>query len=898
MCLAFRKTSSQCVASAGDVPLDMMKTKNKLIRLETVAVEPSDAGFVSPASLALAAMAPAIARTPAHVEGELLVQFSGSSGADGRAKALAAVGGSVIEVIRGEGSAFDSTDAPLLRVRINSGLPTDRAIEVLTRQPGVKFAELDYIVSVDATSNDPRFTGGDLWGMRGDSSGSAYGTGVDEAWAAGFTGTTTTVQGVIDSGIDYRHPDLYLNIWLNQGEIPVALRTSLTDTDNDQLITFRDLNHTANRPYVSDLNKNGYIDAGDLLNDRRWEDGADTDINGYRDDLIGWDFVNNDNDPLDDNKHGTHVAGILGGIGGNGIGVAGVNWSTQMIGLKFLSSSGAGATSNAIKAIDYYTAMSKVAPLASDFFGTNNSWGGGAFSQSVLDAIIRSAEAGNLFVAAAGNGGSDGIGDNNDVSASYPSSYSTAAALGWDAVVAVASITSSGVLSSFSNYGNVRVDLAAPGSGIFSTLPGGGYGSLSGTSMATPHVMGALALIASAMPGAAPEELLAILQECVTYKIDLESKLAWDGWLDLGKLSAVLAANGVNPLPPAVLSLSFSDTALKAGESATVTVVFSEAVSGFAKGDVNFSTTAGTLSDFSTSDNLTWRAQLTPTTDTEAQSVTLSVTEGSYTSLDGTRPGTTFTSAAFSVDTKAPTVTITLSDTQLTIGETAVVTFRFSENVSGFTVDDVAAQGGALSSFAQVSGSSWTAVFTPTANLQSSVNSLSIGSGSYTDAAGNTGPGGVSGNYSINTSTAPAAGVYGTDRSDMLVGTSGGEIISGVPITSTLLGAGTIDTLTGGSGNDLFILGANGVIYYDDKNAKNSGTKDFARINDYTVGQDVIQLASGKTYLYSATTLSGANGLAIYVDTNGNNALDTRTDEMVGFIVGIASASSLSLSLS
>lgn len=847
---------------------------------------------------AAAAAAAAPASRPPQVEGELLVQFSESSGAEGRAKALAAIGGTVIEVIRGEGSEFDSMETPLLRVKIGSGLATDKAIEVLTRQPGVKFAEPDYIVGIEAISNDPRFTGGELWGMRGDTSNSAYGTGADEAWAAGFTGATTTVQGVIDSGIDYRHPDLYLNIWLNQGEIPATFRSALTDTDSDQLITFRDLNHSANRSYVSDINKNGYIDAGDLLNDIRWEDLVDTDLNGYRDDLIGWDFVNNDNDPLDDNRHGTHVAGTIGGVGGNATGVVGVNWSTQMMALKFLSSTGAGSTSNAVKAISYYTALSKVASAASDFVGTNNSWGGGAFSQSVLDAIVRSAEAGNLFVVAAGNGGRDGVGDNNDLSASYPSGYSTSLALGWDAVVAVASITSTGGLSSFSNYGNVTVDLAAPGSSIYSTLPGGSYGTLNGTSMATPHVMGALALIASAMPGATPQELLAILQQCLTVKDDLASKLAWDGWLDIGKLSAVLAENGINPRPPAVLSMTISDTALKLGDSATVTVTFTEAIAGFAKSDVSISTPSVTLGEFSTSDNLTWRAQLTPNAGVEVQAVTLSVIDGSYTSLDGSRPGTAFTSTPLSVDTKSPTTTMTLSDTQLVAGETALVTFRFSEPVSGFTIDDVTGSGGSLSAFTQVNASQWTAVFTPTANLQSGVNSLSISSGSYTDIAGNTGAGGLSGNYSINTTSSPVSGVVGTDGSDSLVGTSAGETLSGVPSGSSLFGTGTIDALTGGGGNDLFILGASGVVYYDDKNAKSSGTKDFARVNDYTVGQDAIQLAAGKIYLYNVMTLSGVNGLGIYVDTNGNNSLDTRTDEMIGFIVGIATSSSVSFSLS
>ena len=217
-----------------------------------------------------------------------------------------------------------------------------------------------------------------------------FGSQAGDAWASDWIGSTRVAIGVIDSGIDYTHPDLYLNLWLNPGEIPSVVRSSLTDVDGDSIITFRDLNNGANAGYVSDLNKTGRIDAGDLLRDKRWENGADDDANGYVDDLIGWDFYNNDNDPYDDDGHGTHVAGTIAASGGNGRGVAGVSWSTQIVALKFLGADGSGSTADAVKAIDYFTAASQASPLMS-FAATNNSWGGGDSSESLFDAIVRGA---------------------------------------------------------------------------------------------------------------------------------------------------------------------------------------------------------------------------------------------------------------------------------------------------------------------------------------------------------------------------------------------------------------------------------------------------------------------------------------------------------------------------
>lgn len=396
-----------------------------------------------------------------------------------------------------------------------------------------------------ATSNDTRYLDGSLWGMYGNASSPAntYGSQAADVWAAGATGSTSVVVGVVDSGIDYRHIDLYLNIWLNRNEIPSAFKSALVDANGDSLITFWDLNHTANAAYATDLNANGRIDAGDLLADTRWENGTDDDGNGYADDLVGWDFANNDNDPFDDNGHGTHVAGTIGAIGGNATGVAGVNWSVQMVPLKFTSATGSGALDDAIDALNYFTVASK---LNTDerFVATNNSWSGGPFYSSLRTAIVDGAKAGILFVAAAGNAPSGGSPVNTDTTATYPSGYSTLGGKSatYEAVVSVAAITSTGGLASFSNYGATTVDLAAPGEGILSTLPGDSYGTLSGTSMAAPHVTGAIALYASVNPTASAATIRSTLLTTTVATASLSGKVATGGRLDV---EAMVATAGV-----------------------------------------------------------------------------------------------------------------------------------------------------------------------------------------------------------------------------------------------------------------------------------------------------------------------------------------------------------------
>ena len=360
-------------------------------------------------------------------------------------------------------------------------------------------------------------------------------------------GSRDVVVGVIDSGIDYTHPDLATNVWINPGEIPETLRSSLVDTDDDGLISFIDLNAEENASFVTDTNANNLIDAGDLLADNRWADGSDTDDNEFVDDLTGWDFSTTtrdagglltspgDNDPMDEHRHGTHVSGILGAVGNNERGVSGVSWTVSILPLRFLDTNNKGATSNAILAINYATMMKQryVATLndpavedgaqGANVRITNNSWGGRSRGGTMLrDAVAQQGAADILFVAAAGNGNVLG-GVDIDQRPFYPAS------LDLDHVLSVAAVDFEDKLTTFSNFGVQSVDLAAPGLGILSTFPGGRFRRLNGTSMAAPHVSGIAALVAALSPQASALEIREALIQSVDTFSDLSNDVATSG---------------------------------------------------------------------------------------------------------------------------------------------------------------------------------------------------------------------------------------------------------------------------------------------------------------------------------------------------------------------------------
>jgi subtilisin family serine protease len=303
----------------------------------------------------------------------------------------------------------------------------------LAANPSVEYAEPNATVQSTSVSNDPQFS--QLWAMQ-----NLTQTGADIGAVAAWdvsTGSRANVVAIVDTGMDYTHQDLAANVW--------TAPSAFTVTIGGMSITCAAGTH-------------------------------------------GFNAITKVCDPMDDNNHGTHTAGTVGAVGNNAVGVVGVNWTTSIMPVKFLDASGSGTIADAVNAIEFTIQAKKAfgASGAANVRVLSNSWGGGGFSQSLLDEINRANTNNMLFVAAAGNSGAD-----NDTTAFYPAGYTA------PNVIAVAATDSTDFKASFSNYGGSSVHLGAPGVNILSTTIGNNYQSFSGTSMATPHVAGAAALVLS-----------------------------------------------------------------------------------------------------------------------------------------------------------------------------------------------------------------------------------------------------------------------------------------------------------------------------------------------------------------------------------------------------------------
>lgn len=370
------------------------------------------------------AMSPQVLR-PTWVPGELLVKF--------RSKSNSAV------VLRKSGArsvqSFKALPG-LNRVRLGKGANLQASLEALRAMPEVEYAEPNYFLYKNATPNDPLFS--QQWALNntGQTGGATdYDINAPEGWNV-RSSAAGVVVAVIDSGIDYNHEDLAANIWSNPSEC------------------------SAN--------------------------GIDDDANGYIDDCHGIDPADGDSDPMDDEGHGTHVAGIIGAVGNNGVGIAGVAWNVKLLPCKFLTQAGDGSTADAIACLDYVAALKD---RGVNIVATNNSWGSYAYSQALRDAVAGQRDRGIVFVAAAGN---DAV--NIDFNPEYPCSFDLGN------VICVGSMLPVGLMDPASNYGIFSVHLSAPGGQVLSTLPGNQYGESSGTSMAAPHITGEIALLAAQDP--------------------------------------------------------------------------------------------------------------------------------------------------------------------------------------------------------------------------------------------------------------------------------------------------------------------------------------------------------------------------------------------------------------
>jgi subtilisin family serine protease len=386
----------------------------------------------------------------------------------------------------------------LYRVRVPGQRLAD-LLQAFSQRPEVLYAEPNYIVQAVATPNDPWYSL--LYGM----------SKIDgpAAWDI-TTGGTSAVVGVVDTGIDFSHPDLAANIW----SAPAAFTVNIDGVDID-------------------------CPAGSH----------------------GFDAITKSCDPSDDHNHGTHVSGTIGGVGDNGVGVAGVNWTAQIMGLKFLNAFGSGTTADAVSAIEFAIQVKRIfAGTATpvDLRVLSNSWGGGGYSQALLDTINAAGANEMLFVVAAGNSAAD-----TEAYSFYPASYTA------PNVVTVAATDSTDALAYFSNFGATTVHLGAPGVNTYSTIrtASGSYGYFSGTSMATPHVSGAALLALALCPSLTTTDLKRLVLNSTDPDSFLTDRTISGGRLNVAKMvegcraTSVAPSSGLGSTQPFTFTVSDPDGA-------------------------------------------------------------------------------------------------------------------------------------------------------------------------------------------------------------------------------------------------------------------------------------------------------------------------------------------------
>ena len=413
----------------------------------------SDVGIIGDAGIGVGAVSSAVptggngggstttSASGSYNSNRFLMKFENGVSLQQQAQLISAQG---LEIV----TTFEFLNSVLVKpAGANDILTLDR-LTGLEALPEVQLVEGEFFREIARVPNDPQFPQQWHYNNTGQTGGTVDADiDLPEAWDR-FTGSSQTVIAVLDSGVDHTHPDLRANMWVNPGEI-----------------------------------------AGD---------GVDNDLNGYIDDIHGIDSFNRDSDPMDDNGHGTHVAGTTAAVGNNGTGVTGVSWNSKIMALKVGNAGGGISTFAVVEALNYMVMMKT--RFGINIVVSNNSYGGGGSSRFEQNAVQASINAGISFVAAAGNSRL-----NNDLFPNFPSDYPI------NGIISVAATDDQDRLANFSNFGLRSVDLAAPGVGILSTTLGGGYGLNSGTSMASPHVAGVVALLAGAVPGASVDRLKAAI---------------------------------------------------------------------------------------------------------------------------------------------------------------------------------------------------------------------------------------------------------------------------------------------------------------------------------------------------------------------------------------------------